>query len=93
VSSVPFHRALKKRKSKTVKGKPPTAATTPAATECHLMQPNAKSTTAQIEKKLVQWDASFTPALCSTLHNAEHTQQNQVLSQARGPEYMAIYQH
>jgi len=51
VSSVPFHRALKKRKSKTVKGKPPTTATTPAATECHLMQPNAKSTTAQIEKK------------------------------------------
>jgi len=26
-------------------------ATTPATTECHLMQPNAKSTTAQIEKK------------------------------------------
>jgi hypothetical protein len=26
-------------------------ATTPATTECHLIQPTAKSTTAQIEKK------------------------------------------
>ena len=48
---MPFHRALKPKKSKAVKGKPHTIATTPATNECHLIQPNAKSTTAQIEKK------------------------------------------
>lgn len=46
-----FYRSLRTRKSKAVKGKPQTMATTPAATECLLMQPNAKSTTARIEKK------------------------------------------
>jgi hypothetical protein len=50
-SSVPFYRSLRRRKSKAVKGKPQTMATMPATTECHLMQPNAKSITAQTEKK------------------------------------------
>jgi hypothetical protein len=46
-----FPNALKARKSKAVNGKPETMATTPAPTECHLIQPNAKSNTAQTEKK------------------------------------------
>jgi hypothetical protein len=50
-SLFPFPNALKTKKRNAVKGKPPTMDTKPAATECHLMQPNTKSKTAQIEKK------------------------------------------
>jgi len=57
-SSLPFHDALKPRKSKPVNGKPQTMATIPAKTECHFTKPNTKSTTAQIEKKARGWDGS-----------------------------------
>jgi len=79
-SSVPFPSALKTRKSKTVNGKPHTMATTPATTECHLMQPIAKSTTAQIEKKTSAVGRFIYTTLSSTPSNAEHRCREQGLS-------------
>jgi hypothetical protein len=66
---LPFHDALKPRKSNPVNGKPPTTATIPATTDCHFTNPNTKSTTAQIEKKARGVGRFISPALCSTLHN------------------------
>jgi hypothetical protein len=50
-------------------------ATKPATTECHLMQPIAKSTKAQIEKKTSAVGRFIYTTLSSTPHGAEHTQQ------------------
>jgi len=57
-------------------------ATTPATTECHLMQPIAKSTTAQIEKKTSAVGRFICTTLSSTLRNAEHRCREQGLSPA-----------
>src|SRR5438270_1393696 len=63
--SLPFADALKAKKSKAVNGKPKRMATTPAPTECHLIQPNAKSTTAQTVKKAMGF-RRFIPAVLSS---------------------------
>ena len=58
-SSLPLPNALKTKKRNTVKGKPPTMDTKPAATECHLMQPHTKSMTAPLKRKVGDWEGSF----------------------------------
>lgn len=67
--SLPFHDAQKIRKSKPVNGEPPTRATIPTTTECHLTRPKTKSTTAPIEKKTTAEARLISTALCSTRRN------------------------
>lgn len=43
----------------------------PARTECHLIRPNAKSTTAQIEKKSSELERFIHQHYAPTVHNRE----------------------
>ena len=64
---VTVHGGLETRKSKAFNGKPQTMARKPAPTECHLIQPIAKSTIPQIKKKTMGLRRFIPPALSSCL--------------------------